>query len=122
VTKPIRVGVPDAAALGYDTFVADPIPMNVAGPLPNGESHMFPPLATTLIYGRNDAVLVDPPLTAEQANAVGDWIEATGKRLTHIFATHGHGDHWFTANVLAERFNAQVVRTDELRLVHAQLV
>ena len=60
MTKPIRVGVPDAAALGYDTFVADPIPMNVAGPLPNGESHMFPPLATTLIYGRNDAVLVDP--------------------------------------------------------------
>lgn len=41
MTKPIRVGVPDAAALGYDTFVADPIPMNVAGPLPNGESHMF---------------------------------------------------------------------------------
>jgi glyoxylase-like metal-dependent hydrolase (beta-lactamase superfamily II) len=24
-------------------------------------------------------------------------------------ATHGHGDHWFTANVLAERFDAQVV-------------
>ena len=70
---------------------------------------MFSPLATTLIDGRNDAVLVDSPLTTEQANAVGDWIEATGKRLTHIFATHGHGGHWFTANVLAERFDAQVV-------------
>ena len=62
------------------------------------------------------------PVLAEQANAVGEWIDATGKRLTHIFATHGHGDHWFTANVLAERFNAKVVRTDELCLVHAQLV
>jgi glyoxylase-like metal-dependent hydrolase (beta-lactamase superfamily II) len=26
-----------------------------------------------------------------------------------LFATHGHGDHWFTANVLVERFGAQVV-------------
>jgi phosphoribosyl 1,2-cyclic phosphodiesterase len=25
------------------------------------------------------------------------------------FATHGHGDHWFTAGVLAERLGAQVV-------------
>ncbi|MEV5957142.1 MBL fold metallo-hydrolase [Streptomyces sp. NPDC051987] len=40
---------------------------------------------------------------------MGDWVEATGKNLTHIFATHGHGDHWFTAGVLAERFGAQVV-------------
>ena len=45
MTKPIGVGASDADALGYDTFVADPIPMNVAGPLPNGESLMYEPLA-----------------------------------------------------------------------------
>jgi glyoxylase-like metal-dependent hydrolase (beta-lactamase superfamily II) len=101
-------GTPEAA-LGYDTFVADPIPMNVAGLLPNGEGHMFSPLTTTLIYGQTDAVLVDPPLTIDQANAVGDWIGAHGKQLTHIFATHGHGDHWFSTNVLVERFGAEVV-------------
>jgi glyoxylase-like metal-dependent hydrolase (beta-lactamase superfamily II) len=95
--------------LSYDVFVAEPIPENVTGLLPNGERHMFSPLATTLIYGTNDAVLVDPPLTIEQAKAVGDWVEASGKKVTHIFATHGHGDHWFTAGVLAERFGAQVV-------------
>lgn len=110
--KPTGVGVQSrsgGASPGYDTFVADPIPTNVAGSLPNGESHMFSPLASTLIYGQNDAVLVDPPLTNDQAKAVGDWVEASGKRLTHIFVTHGHGDHWFTANGLAERFGAQVV-------------
>jgi glyoxylase-like metal-dependent hydrolase (beta-lactamase superfamily II) len=95
--------------LSYDVFVAEPIPENVTGPLPNGERHMFSPLSTTLIYGKSDAVLVDPPLTMEQAKAVGDWVEASGKKLTYIFATHGHGDHWFTAGVLAERFGAQVV-------------
>ena len=29
--------------------------------------------------------------------------------MTHIVATHGHGDHWFTASVLADRFDARVV-------------
>jgi glyoxylase-like metal-dependent hydrolase (beta-lactamase superfamily II) len=95
--------------LGYDVYVSEPIPLNVTGPLPNGEPHMFSPLATTLIYGKNDAVLVDPPLTIEQGKAVGDWVAARGKKLTRIFVTHGHGDHWFTAGVLAERFGAQVV-------------
>jgi glyoxylase-like metal-dependent hydrolase (beta-lactamase superfamily II) len=73
---------------------------------------MFSPLSTTLIYGKNDAVLVDPPLTIDQAKAVGDWVEASGKELTHIFATHGHGDHWFTAGGLADRFGAKVVASE----------
>jgi len=95
--------------LSYDVFVSEPIPLNVTGLLPNGEPHMFSPLSSTLIYGKKDAVLTDPPLTINQAKAVGDWVEAHGKKLTHIFATHGHGDHWFTAGMLAERFGAQVV-------------
>ncbi|MEU4493766.1 MBL fold metallo-hydrolase [Streptomyces sp. NPDC023998] len=96
--------------IGYDVFVADPLPMS--GPaLPNGQPRVFQPIAVTLIHGRQDAVLIDPPLTRQQAEKVGDWVEASGKRLTHIVATHGHGDHWFTAGMLAERFGAQVVTT-----------
>ena len=95
--------------LGYQVFVADPLPLAVAGTLPNGEPRRYQPLAITLVHGRQDAVLVDPPLSTEQARAIGDRVEASGKRLTHIFATHGHGDHWFTAGLLAERFGAQVV-------------
>jgi glyoxylase-like metal-dependent hydrolase (beta-lactamase superfamily II) len=96
-------------ALSYQVFVADPIPVNVDGRLPNGERRMYSPLASTLICGKNDAVLTEAPLTFIQVKALGDWIEASGKNLTHIFATHGHGDHWFTAALLAERFGAQVV-------------
>ena len=98
-------------ALAYDVFVADPAPQDIPEPLPNGEPHVFQPLAVTLIHGERDAVLVDPPLTEQQATAVGDWIAATGKRLTHILVTHGHGDHWFSGDVLARRFGAQVVAT-----------
>jgi glyoxylase-like metal-dependent hydrolase (beta-lactamase superfamily II) len=97
--------------LTYDVFIADPIPQNVTELVPNGERREFSPLSITLISGRRDAVLVDPPLTIAQTAEVGDWVESTGKNLTHVFATHGHGDHWFGAAELADRFGAQVVAT-----------
>lgn len=95
--------------LGYDVFVSESIPLALPDRLPNGGSRTWAPISTTLVYGERDAVLIDPPLTAAQADAVGDWVEASGKRLTHILATHAHGDHWFTAATLADRFpGAQV--------------
>jgi glyoxylase-like metal-dependent hydrolase (beta-lactamase superfamily II) len=97
--------------LTYDVFVNDPPPQD-NGVLPNGERKLFSPMASTLIYGTEDAVLVDPGMTADQARAVGDWVAGKGRNLTDIFVTHGHGDHWFAAGVLAERFGARVVATE----------
>jgi glyoxylase-like metal-dependent hydrolase (beta-lactamase superfamily II) len=54
--------------------------------------------------GRRDAVLIDPPLTTTQAAEVGDWIVASGRELRQIYITHGHGDHWFGAIPLLQRF------------------
>src|SRR5262252_237467 len=93
--------------LSYDVFVNDPPPQD--GVLPNGEPKLFSPMASTLIYGSRDAVLTDPAMTEDQARALGDWVESKGRNLTHIFITHGHGDHWFAAGLLAERFGARVV-------------
>jgi glyoxylase-like metal-dependent hydrolase (beta-lactamase superfamily II) len=93
--------------LTYDVFVNEPPPQD--GVLPNGEPKRFSPQASTLIYGSEDAVLTDPPLTTDQARLLGDWVAAKGRRLTDIFITHGHGDHWFAAGPLAERFGARVV-------------
>jgi glyoxylase-like metal-dependent hydrolase (beta-lactamase superfamily II) len=96
--------------LGYDIFVAESIPQNNQ-PLPNGDPPVWSPLSTTMIQGQSDAVLVDPPFTREQAHAVSDWVRASNKNITHIFVTHGHGDHWFTAGMLADEFDAQIVAT-----------
>jgi glyoxylase-like metal-dependent hydrolase (beta-lactamase superfamily II) len=93
--------------LAYDVFVNQPPPQD--GVLPNGEAKRFSPQASTLIYGSGRAVLTDPPLTADQANVLGDWVADKGRDLTEIFVTHGHGDHWFSAGPLAERFGARVV-------------
>jgi glyoxylase-like metal-dependent hydrolase (beta-lactamase superfamily II) len=97
--------------LGYSVYISEPIPQNAAEPAPNGDRPMWSPLSATLIHGDHDAVLVDPPFTIDQGRAVGDWVQASGKNLTHIFVTHGHGDHWFTAGSLADRFGAKVVAT-----------
>jgi glyoxylase-like metal-dependent hydrolase (beta-lactamase superfamily II) len=74
---------------------------------------MWSPIASTLIIGRRDAVLVDPPLTKQQAGEVGDWIAASGRELRQIYITHGHGDHWFGAIPLLQRFAGVTVRATE---------
>jgi glyoxylase-like metal-dependent hydrolase (beta-lactamase superfamily II) len=97
----------DVSTLNYDVFINEPPPQD--GVLPNGEPMRFSPEASTLIYGDKDAVLTDPPMTKGQARLLGDWVESKGRNLTDIFITHGHGDHWFSAGLLAERFGARVV-------------
>lgn len=97
--------------LGYEIFVAESIPQNATRLLPNGDRPVWSPLSTTMIQGQSDAVLVDPPFTREQAHAVSDWVRASNKNITHIFVTHGHGDHWFTAGMLADEFDAQIIAT-----------
>jgi glyoxylase-like metal-dependent hydrolase (beta-lactamase superfamily II) len=97
------------SSFGYDVLILEPIHQNVDALVPNGDRYMWSPQSTILIHGERDAVLVDPPFTTEQGRQVADWIRASGKNLTHVIATHGHGDHWFTAPALAEEFGAQVV-------------
>jgi glyoxylase-like metal-dependent hydrolase (beta-lactamase superfamily II) len=110
-----------ATNLSYDVFVNDPPPQD--GVLPNGEPKRFSPMASTLIYGTRDAVLTDPGLTTDQARALGDWVAAKDRNLTDIFITHGHGDHWFAAGLLAERFGARVVASaGTIAQMHGSLV
>jgi glyoxylase-like metal-dependent hydrolase (beta-lactamase superfamily II) len=94
----------------YDVFINEPPPQD-NGFLPNGEPKAGSPVASTLIYGREHAVLTDPAFTTDQARSLGDWVAAKGRALTDIYVTHGHGDHWFAAGLLAERFGARVVAT-----------
>jgi glyoxylase-like metal-dependent hydrolase (beta-lactamase superfamily II) len=90
--------------------------------MPNGDPLRWSPLSTTLIYGETDAVLVDPPFLTVDIEQVGDWIERSGKRLTAIYATHGHGDHWFGTGELVKRFpGVRVYATPgTIELMHQQ--
>jgi glyoxylase-like metal-dependent hydrolase (beta-lactamase superfamily II) len=82
---------------------------------PGKEQWAWVPTSATLIYGRRDAVLVDAFLTVEQANALVEWVAASGKNLTTIYVTHGHGDHFFGIGALLDRFpNARAVATTDV--------
>jgi glyoxylase-like metal-dependent hydrolase (beta-lactamase superfamily II) len=79
---------------------------------PGHEDLMWVANSSTLIYGERDAILVDTFLTIEQTQKLSDWVAASGKNLTAIYVTHGHGDHFFGLAQLLERFpNAKAVAT-----------
>ena len=81
-------------------------------PPPGKEQWMWVPTSATLIYGQRDAVLVDALLTVEESHALVEWVAASGKNLTTIYVTHGHGDHFFGIGALLNRFpNARAVAT-----------
>jgi glyoxylase-like metal-dependent hydrolase (beta-lactamase superfamily II) len=95
---------PTQALLGWDVFMTPGIPI-VTMDLPPGVTQAyFQAMASTVIYGARDAVLVDAFMTVKQANALADWLAAKGRNLTTIYITHGHGDHWFGVGTLLERF------------------
>jgi glyoxylase-like metal-dependent hydrolase (beta-lactamase superfamily II) len=90
--------------LRWDVFVSDEIPV-VTHDLPPGmNERRWSPISSTLISGRRDAVLVDTFITLEQNRKLVEWIAKSGKNLTTIYATHGHGDHFFGVNTIRERF------------------
>ncbi|MEU5907185.1 MBL fold metallo-hydrolase [Micromonospora sp. NPDC047467] len=58
----------------------------------------------TLLVAESDAVLVDTYVTVEQNQQLIDWVRSFGRRLTHVYVTHGHGDHFFGLGQIAEAF------------------
>jgi glyoxylase-like metal-dependent hydrolase (beta-lactamase superfamily II) len=108
--------------LKWDIFVSSQVP--VAGDLPPGATEMkWSPISSTLISGERDAVLVDTFITVEQNRALTEWVAASGKNLTAIYATHGHGDHFFGVNAIQQGFpNARFVASrDAIEVMREQL-
>jgi glyoxylase-like metal-dependent hydrolase (beta-lactamase superfamily II) len=98
--------------LKWEVFVTPGIPIVTPDRPPGVQQTFFQAMASTLIYGTRDAVLVDAFMTVKQANGLADWVAAKARSLTTIYITHGHGDHWFGVGTLLERFpNARAVAT-----------
>src|SRR5579872_848944 len=90
--------------LQWDILVSAPIPVVTSNLAPGATEMKWSPISSTLISGERDAVLVDTAITVDQNQKLVDWIAASGKNLTAIYATHGHGDHFFGVRTIQKAF------------------
>ena len=75
-------------------------------------SGTFAATTSTLVSGETDAVLIDAQHIRTDVAALAEFIGRTGKKLTTIYVTHGHADHWYGAGELLAAFpDARVVAT-----------
>jgi glyoxylase-like metal-dependent hydrolase (beta-lactamase superfamily II) len=65
-----------------------------------------------VISGERDAILVDASFTKSDAQQLAQLVKTSGKRLTSIFITHAHPDHFLGLPFVVETFpEVQVVAT-----------
>ena len=95
-----------SGTLSVNIFTAPGKAMVGERPRPFGEALAFDPITSTLIYGDNDAVLVDAMGTVAEATALADWIALHNRNLETIYITHAHFDHFYGLGVLLDRFPA----------------
>ena len=79
-------------------------------------------VASVIVMGKTDAILIDTQWTLSNAFRVAAEVAETGKRLTTIFITHAHPDHYFGVGYIAEAFpQARVVALPEdARMINKQ--
>jgi glyoxylase-like metal-dependent hydrolase (beta-lactamase superfamily II) len=65
---------------------------------------------STLVTGKRDAVLIDAQFTLPDAAKVAEAVAASGKKLTFVYVTHFHPDHYFGFPVIKAKFpNAKLI-------------
>ena len=109
--------------LQWDVFVSPGPPVLNSDFGPDVIAPRWSPTSSTLIWAERDAVLVDTFITIDQNRKLAEWVAASGKNVTTIYATHGHGDHFFGVNTIRQRFpRARFVATrDVISFMRGQL-
>jgi glyoxylase-like metal-dependent hydrolase (beta-lactamase superfamily II) len=99
-------------ALNINVFTAPEKAMVAERVRPFGPPPAFDPSTSTLIFGESDAVLVDTLMTIAEADALANWVALHHRKLTTIYITHGHFDHFAGLSVLLQRFpDARAIAT-----------
>jgi glyoxylase-like metal-dependent hydrolase (beta-lactamase superfamily II) len=109
--------------LQWDVFVSPGPPVVNSDFGPDVTEPRWSPTSSTLISGERDAVLVDTFITIDQNRELAEWVATSGKNVTTVYATHGHGDHFFGLNTIRQRFPcARFVATrDVISFMQGQL-
>jgi glyoxylase-like metal-dependent hydrolase (beta-lactamase superfamily II) len=101
--------------LSVDVYVAPMRPFAGAPAQAPGDEPMWSPMSSTLIAGEEEGILVDTLVTFDQVDALAEWVKGFGKRITGVYVTHGHQDHWIGLARLQEHFpDARGIATEEV--------
>lgn len=103
-----------ATALGLGlagtALAAEPLQLQVYNP---GKNAIFP-VSSVIVSGATEAVLIDAQFQRNDAQAVVEKIQATGKRLTTVYVSHSDPDYYFGLDVVRAAFpDAKIVATPE---------
>jgi glyoxylase-like metal-dependent hydrolase (beta-lactamase superfamily II) len=90
--------------LAIDVYVAPMRPYISRDRLGEDEVATWAPSSSTLISGPNEGILIDALLTFDNADEIASWAKRFGKRITGVYITHGHSDHWLGLARLLEHF------------------
>src|SRR5690348_14433197 len=72
--------------------------------LGKGEVATWAPSSSTLVSGPTEGILIDALLTFENADHIAAWAKRFGKKITGVYITHGHSDHWLGLARLLQHF------------------
>src|ERR1700719_1887057 len=92
--------------LSIDVYVAPMRPYTFLDELGEGEVATWAPSSSTLISGPTEGILIDALLTFENADQIAAWAKSFGKKITGVYITHGHSDHWLGLARLLQHFPA----------------
>jgi glyoxylase-like metal-dependent hydrolase (beta-lactamase superfamily II) len=87
-----------------------PLTLEIFNP---GEAAIFP-VASVLVAGQHDAVLIDAQFSRAEAQKLVEKIRASGKKLTTVYISHSDPDFYFGLDVIKAAFpQAKIVATPE---------
>jgi len=106
----IKQTVLSAALAASAVANAAPLKLDVFNP---GEAAIFP-VASVIVSGASDAVLIDAQFSRGEALKLVERIRATGKHLTTVYVSHSDPDFYFGLEVIHAAFpDAKIVATPQ---------
>src|SRR2546425_979305 len=93
-----------SSPLSIDVYVAPMRPYTSPDQLGDGEVATWAPSSSTLIFGPTEGIIIDALLTFENADQIATRAKSFGKKITGVYITHGHGDHWLGLARLLQHF------------------
>src|SRR5713226_9728016 len=94
----------ELSPLSIDVYVAPMRPYTCPDRLGEGEVATWAPSSSTLISGPTEGILIDALLTFGNADQIAAWAKKFGKKITGVYITHGHSDHWLGLARLLQHF------------------